>query len=510
MIEMQNNTLDRSFKRHRVLTVFAAVAALVCLGFALVAGTRAYESGLSAFGVGTDTSLNSTPPVMPAVNAAGPEALSQAFSSVAKAVGPAVVHINVVKEVQAPVGQFGFGFRFPGDGPNGPTRQEGSGSGVIVNPNGFIITNNHVVGDAKSIEVKLADGRRLKGTVVGTDEPTDIAVVKVDASDLPAATLGVSEKMQQGDWVVAVGSPFGLEQTITAGIVSATGRRLQSSPYDAFIQTDASINPGNSGGPLVNLRGEVVGINTMIFTKSGGNQGIGFAIPSDMVKKVYDQLVSGNGKVVRGYMGIAVADLTPAIAESLNVPAETKGALVSDVASEASPAAKAGLKSGDVITGIEGKAVGSAADLTSMVADFAPGTSINVAYIRDGASKTTSVTLIERPSASSLENNQDGDDDANPQEGTKLGIQVRDLTPEIASQVRSKSSIGAVVVGVDPAGPAASAGLQRGDVIVRIGKVPVASAKDLTNAVASFKSGETVVLQVERGRRMAFITVELD
>jgi serine protease Do len=408
----------------------------------------------------------------------------------------------------------GFGFNL-GPEEGGTMKERGSGSGVVVNPNGYILTNNHVVGKATSIEVKLADGRRLKGTVVGTDPQTDLAVVKVDAANLPTAALGDSDTLQQGDWVVAMGSPFGLEQTITAGIVSATGRRIASaSPYDAFVQTDASINPGNSGGPLVNLRGEVVGINTLIFSQSGGNQGIGFAIPSNMVRKVYEQLVT-NKKVTRGYLGVNVRDLDTALAESLNVPENTKGAVVADVASDASPAAKAGIRSGDVITALDGKPIASASDLTGMVADIQPGHTTELTFLRDGKQQTATATVAERPANAGTPDAEDEDGDAPNAGGSaesrkKLGVSVTDLTPQIAEQLHLKAQGGAVITGVAQDGAAASAGLQRGDVILRFGRTPINSAADLTSAVANAQSQSEVVLQVERGGHLTFVTVQLD
>ena len=417
------NDFPRPDQQRRARSVLIAVAAVVLVAFSLVVGVKAYHGELAATAaVPADAALSSGAPIA-AVNGVGPDALSQAFSGVAKAVGPAVVHINVVQEVKrAAMPQF-FGIE-PFGGNGGVQKERGSGSGVIVNANGYILTNNHVVGKATSIEVKLADGRRLKGTVVGTDPQTDLAVVKIDATNLPTANLGDSDNLQQGEWVVAVGSPFGLEQTITAGIVSATGRRLTASPYDAFIQTDASINPGNSGGPLVNLRGEIVGINTLIFSESGGNQGIGFAIPASMARKVYEQLVSGNHKVVRGYLGVNVSDLTPALAQSLNAPEGSKGAVIADVAGDAAPAAKAGLKSGDIIVAVDGHPVASGQDLTSMVADIAPGTSVKIDYLRDGRSESTHVNVAERPANAGIPGAEQDDEENDAEDDFGVGAVV--------------------------------------------------------------------------------------
>lgn len=505
--QISQNTVERRRRRASI----AMVAGVLLLGLVAVAGAKAYHSGFSAsFGTEPDPSLSSGAPLPAPASTASPETLSQAFSAVSKTISPAVVHINIVQEVKRPSMPdfFGFGSQ---NGGGGTMRQRGSGSGVIVNGNGYILTNNHVVGKASTIEVKLADGRRLKGTVVGTDPPTDLAVVKVDASGLPTASLGDSDKLEQGDWVVAVGSPFGLEQTITAGIVSATGRRLQASSYDAFIQTDASINPGNSGGPLVNLRGEVVGINTLIFSESGGNQGIGFAIPSNTVRKVYEQLSSGNHKVVRGYLGVNVGDLTDPLAQSLNVPEGTKGAVIADVASESSPAAKAGLKSGDVITSINGKAISSAQELTDLIADVAPATSVDIQYLRDGKATSTSVTVGERPATAGMrdENGEEPDSEEQGASQQKLGVTGQDVTPEIAKELRLKVESGAVITSVDPSGAAAEAGLQRGDVIHKFGRTPINAFSDLATAVRDAGSDAEVVLQVERSGRLAFLTVHI-
>ncbi len=500
---------DVSLERRRARLSIIAIATLVLLALAAVAGAKVYHGSLS-LGSSPETALASGAPLPAPASTASPETLSQAFSAVAKTIGPAVVHINIVEEVKRPAMTPFFGFGFPEQG-GGTMKQRGSGSGVIVNGSGYILTNNHVVGKATSIEVKLSDGRRMKGTVVGTDPQTDLAVVKIDATDLPTATLGDSDKLEQGDWVVAVGSPFGLEQTITAGIVSATGRRLPGSTYDAFIQTDASINPGNSGGPLVDLRGQVVGINTMIYSESGGNQGIGFSIPSNMVRKIYDQLVTGNHKVVRGYLGVNVQDLDSALATSLGVPANTKGAAIVDVANNNSPAAQAGLKSGDVVTAVDGKPVTSAQELTNLVADIAPGSSVRVDYLRDGKAGSATVAIAERPANAGLRNESDDDSGSDPEEQgasqQKLGISARDVTPDIADQLKLRIQSGAVITDVDPSGAAAEAGLQRGDVIHRLGRTEINSFSDLAAAIKGLSNEGEVVLQVERGGRLAFVTV---
>ena len=500
----------RGAERRRAKRSILTIAASLLAAFALVAGVQAFQSGVPAvLGGADDAALPSAAldAVARPVLYNDPQSLSAAFSTVAKQVGPAVVHINVVQQAERTSGLRGFGFGIPEGG--GPSR--GSGSGVIVNPNGYILTNNHVVGKASSIEVKLADGRRLKGEVVGTDPQTDLAVVKIDAGGLPTAALGDSEALQQGDWVVALGSPFGLEQTITAGIVSATGRRITSSPYDAFIQTDASINPGNSGGPLVNLRGEVVGINTLIFSRTGGNEGIGFAIPSNLARKIYDQLSTGQHRVVRGYLGVNVNDLEPALAEALAIDPAAKGAVVADLAGESSPAAKAGLQPGDVVTAIAGKEVTSAQDLTMTVADIAPGTSVRVDYLRNGKASSADVTVGERPSNPGFDDEEQGNNDkGNQQSRQRLGIQIDDVTPELAQQLKLRIPSGAVIMQLDPNGAAARSGLQRGDVVHRFGRTTIETASDLTAAVQSASGAREIVLQIERNGRLAFVTIQLD
>src|SRR6185369_6972889 len=346
----------------------AVLALALIFSFSKFVVTKAYRNQAAADTNVAAAELPSDKAAPVAEQVVSPSELSTTFRKVAKAVKPAVVNISTVQKVkmagfgmpQIP----GFQFDFPGgQGQHPPVqKQRGTGSGVIVTEDGYILTNNHVVGKADDIEVKLSDGRKFKGKVIGKDEFTDIAVVKIDASQaLPTASLGNSDDMEQGDWVVAIGSPFGLEQTITAGIVSAKGRHVGSSQYNNFIQTDASINPGNSGGPLVNMSGQVIGINTMIYSESGGNQGIGFAIPSNLASKIYNQLVR-TGKVTRGYLGVIINEITPEKADGLGLTT-TEGALVNDVQTD-SPAAKAGIQSGDVIVGFDGKPIKDSHELT--------------------------------------------------------------------------------------------------------------------------------------------------
>jgi serine protease Do len=483
-----------------------------------VTRARALATGLAlSVGLGVGLTLQHTAfgqqaqvapaPVASAPALASPAELSRAFINVAKAVKPAVVHLEVVEKAKVQANSRMQGFPqipgFPDFGGQVPPRERrGTGSGVIISPDGYILTNNHVAGDADEIKVKLSDGRELKARRVGTDPETDLAVIKVDEKGLPFARLGDSGRLEQGEWVIALGSPFGLDQTMTAGIVSATGRDLRSGPYDNYIQTDASINPGNSGGPLVNMSGEVVGINTMIFSRSGGSQGIGFAVPSNLAGRVYGQLVK-NGKVSRGYLGINLQQLTPAVAQSLGYEG-AEGAVVGDLA-ENSPSAKAGLKSGDVIVEFDGKKVSSPKQLTEAVADTPVGKAVAVKYVRDGRAQTATVTLGERPGAKEAEAPQ-----AEAQGGVKLGVSVADVTPELARELRLKIAGGALVQQVQPGSPAAEAGLQRGDVIHRVGRTPVAKAQDLIGALQSLGAQKDVVLQVERNGQLSFVTVTLN
>ncbi len=436
---------------------------------------------------------------------ASPAELSRAFINVAKAVKPAVVNIDVVEKAKTQArASLPEGFPsipgFEGFGGGQPRATRGTGSGVIITPDGYILTNNHVAGEADEIKVKLSDGRELKARRIGTDPETDLAVIKVDAQNLPFAKLGDSSKLEQGEWVLALGSPFGLEQTMTAGIVSATGRDLRAGPYDNYIQTDASINPGNSGGPLVNMAGEIVGINTMIFSRSGGSEGIGFSIPSNLANKVYAQLVK-SGKVERGYLGINLQAMTPAISQSLGYDGKN-GVVIGDLA-EKSPSAKAGLKSGDIITEFDGKKVTSPKQLTEIVGDTPVGKSVVVKYVRDGQTQTTNVTLGERPGRQEI-----AAQETEEQGNVKLGVSVSDITPQVAGELKLKINSGAVVQQVQPDSPASEAGLQRGDVIHRINRTPVAKAQDLISALRTLK-GDDVVLQIERNGQLAFVTVSL-
>jgi serine protease Do len=389
---------------------------------------------------------------------------NKAFVAVAQVVGPAVVQVQTVTKVTG--SSFpGFdmnppGFPdFPGGdpfqfffGPHGGEQKdyytEGNGSGVIVSPEGYILTNNHVVEGAKEIKVALTDGREFDATVVGTDPSSDIAVIKIEAEGLPVAPLGNSDDLQVGDWVAALGSPFGLENTVTAGIVSATGRtNMRLADYEDYIQTDAAINPGNSGGALVNLDGQVVGINTAIASRTGGYMGVGFAIPVNQAREVMDQLID-TGKVTRGWLGVSIQDVTPELRETLGLDDGVKGALVGEVMPD-TPAGKAGLEVGDVIVGIDGKAVSDANELRNRVAVTRPGKQVHLALLRNGGERSVTVTVGERPS------------DLTPASNTTPG----------GPSTRSERET--VVLDVEGFGEAARAGIASGMVILKVDGVSV-------------------------------------
>jgi serine protease Do len=449
---------------------------------------------------------------MPSANAAvvAPSAgdLSNTFREVAKTVKPAVVNINV--ELVQERGLFPDipGFEFP-EG-SVPRKVPGAGSGFIVTPNGYILTNNHVISKAKRIEVTLADGRKFKAELIGMDPETDLAVIKIDAAGLPIAVLGDSDKVEQGDWVLALGSPFGLQQTLTAGIVSATGRAIPGSQFSRFIQTDASINPGNSGGPLVNMRGEVIGINTLIYSQNGGNVGIGFAIPSNLAREIYGKLVT-NRKVTRGYLGVFVDELDAARARMFGVEPQS-GVLVRQTTDPDSPAAKAGLRSGDIITAVDGRAVKSPRELTNVIADMPVGKTVRIDFIRDGKPQSVDVTLAERPAtiqARAAVPDEDGGGQDNAR-STRLGVLVQTVTPEMAKRMRLQIPSGALVQAVEPGSPAADAGLRHGDVIHRVDQTIIKTAGDFVQAVKSLKSGQEYALQIERGEQIFFVNFTLD
>ena len=375
-------------------------------------------------------------------------------------------------------------------------KESGLGSGVIVSPNGYILTNNHVVDHATTVTVIMQDKHEYKARVVGTDPKTDIAVLKVDAGSLDPITIGDSDKVQVGDYVLAVGNPFGVGKTVTMGIVSATGRaNLGIEDYEDFIQTDASINPGNSGGALVNDRGELIGINTAILAHgSEGNQGVGFAVPVTVARNVMDQIIN-NGKVTRAYLGVMAQEVTPAIAQAFREP-EVRGALIGDVTPD-SPAQKAGLEKGDIILDINGKPVNNSAELRMHVSLMAPGTKVSVKVFREGAEKTIPLTLAEMPTETAK-----AEQPENSPEDALQGITVENVTARAARQLGlPATATGVVVTNLDPASKAADSGLKRGDIIQEVNHKPVRNTSDFESAMRDAKDA-TLLLVNRQGNTM--------
>jgi serine protease Do len=389
--------------------------------------------------------------------------------------------------------------RFFGPPRRMPFKAKSLGSGFVIDAGGYILTNNHVVENADEILVKLSSGKEFKAKVVGRDSKTDIALIEISgATDLTPVTLGESDDLKVGQWVVAIGNPFGLENTVTAGIVSALARHINQGPYDNFIQTDAAINPGNSGGPLLNTRGEVVGINTAIFSRGGGNIGIGFAIPISLAKEIVPQLKE-KGRVTRGWLGVMIQKVTPDIAESLGL-SETKGALVADVVKDG-PAEAAGIKQGDVIVEYDGKPVNDSSELPLLVARTAVGKQVKVKVIRDKSTQNFSITIAE------LKDEEVGVAGSGTSED--LGLAVQTVTPDLAENLGLDRSLkGVVVTQVDPQGPAAEAGLRRGDVILEVNRQVVKDVEAYRKSVAAAGKGKSVLFLVRRGDNTIFLAVK--
>jgi serine protease Do len=444
---------------------------------------------------------------IPKTSAQRPAPYRGDFAALAKAVGPVVVNISTSQVIKPPAqgspSPFGgpapfedprerfFGQPFP----RGPFRHQGLGSGFIIEPDGTILTNNHVVANAEKIIVKLQDDREFEGRVIGTDAKTDIAVIRIDAKNLPVVPLGDSDQLQVGEWVVALGSPFGLANTITAGIVSAKGRWIGAGPYDSFIQTDASINPGNSGGPLVNLRGEVVGMNTAIFSRTGANIGIGFAIPVSLVKELLPELKI-KGKVTRGWLGVSVQELTPDLATPLGMD-KSGGALVSTVA-EGSPAEKAGIKVGDVIIEYDRTPIQHSSQLPILVARTDVGKTVRLKVFRAKEEVLLSATVGELKEDEVV---------ASASKKGDLGLTVQRLAPEIARSMGLEDTQGVIITDVDPRGPGAAAGFRRGDVILEIDRKPIRGLPDYEKAITEAKDKNLLFL-VRRGDANIFLALK--
>jgi serine protease Do len=490
-------------KQIRIKTLAIIAAGCFAVGLAFPSGWQWLQPGKPA--------VAETLPVPAPVALSTSSSTPESFADVAQKLRPTVVNVKVVKKVknadfsrpeipEGPMQDFFERFfnQMPmPQTPQPPRTQQGMGSGVIISSDGYVLTNNHVVEGADEVTITLADQKEYKGRIVGRDPQTDLAVLKIDAKEsFPASALGDSDNLKVGDWVVAIGNPFGLDHTVTAGIVSAKGRVIGAGPYDNFIQTDASINPGNSGGPLLNMRGEVVGINTAIIPQG---QGIGFAIPVNTIKPLIPQLET-KGSVTRGFLGVNIQSLTPALAKSLNLP-DQKGALVADV-SDNTPAAKAGIKRGDVIVSFNGKDVVDSQSLPAMVAATPVDQQATVTVSRNGEKLRLPIKIGELPSQRA-ENNQPAPSVQPARE--KWGLQLRDLNPQIANQLRLKSDQGVVVVGVQPGSRAAESGVRQGDVILEVNRQAVSSMADMMARLKDSKEKDQLLLLVQRQNGKLFI-----
>ncbi|HKZ57024.1 MAG TPA: DegQ family serine endoprotease [Thermodesulfovibrionales bacterium] len=435
---------------------------------------------------------------------------SRAFSEIVSAVSPAVVNISTTKVLRRDTDSLleepFFDFFRPFHDLKIPKKwkEQSLGSGVVVSPDGYIITNNHVVEKSDEIKVTLLDKKTYRGRIVGADPKTDIAIVKIDASNLPTIPWGDSELLQVGEFVLAIGNPYGLSHTVTMGIISAVGRaNVGVADYEDFIQTDAAINPGNSGGPLVNIKGELIGINTAIFSRTGGYQGIGFAVPSNMVRPIMSQLIQ-KGKIIRGWLGVTIQELTPELSQKFGLE-KSKGALVSDIA-KGSPADKAGIMRGDIILEFNGKEVKDVGNLRNMVAQSKVGSDVTIKILRSGKEYSVRLVIAELPRevAEVVPSNLPDDLEA----GAFTGLNVISLTKEIAKQLGlTKDEKGVVVVRVEPLSPADEAGIKKGDVIKEVDKKQVENLEDFNRITSNLKRNETALLFITRGDKKFYVTL---
>ena len=500
-------------KAHRLastLIILLTLAVGILIGTVISSGVKGKETP-------KNISADASPLQIPA-----PQQLSNAFAQLSKQLEPSVVNINTEstiknphrRRMRPPSGDNNddngagpdnpfedFFDRFFGGqgGDAGPIRERSLGSGVIVDAKGYIVTNRHVVAKADRIRVKLMDdppGTLHDAKVIGVDQETDLAVIKIDVNrSLPAAKLGNSDGMQVGDWVLAIGSPFGLQESVTAGIVSAKGRNIvPNRQFQSFIQTDAAINPGNSGGPLVNMNGEVIGINTAILTETNAYAGVGFAMPSNTVAQVYNALISPEHKVTRGSIGVEFnAQPNPAVARVYGV---STGVTIANVV-QGGPADQAGLKTGDTIISVDGKPVKNGDELVADIAARKPGSKAGVGYVRNGKNGEAAVTIADRSKlfASRLGEDEEGGEESQPKQ-SKLGVTVRAITPDMADRLDIPPGKGVIVQDVKPGSFADDTGLSRGDIILQINKQPVNSEDDFNRIEAQLKSGQDVVFLV--------------
>ena len=485
-----------------MLTILATLTVGILIGTVISKGVKGQEK----------KSSDATPLSIPS-----PQQLSNQFSQISKQLEPTVVNINTESTIKNPHRRRGgnpdqpdeqdpfddfFDRFFGGQQGNGPIRERSLGSGVIVDAKGYIVTNRHVVEKADRIRVKLMDdppGTFHDAKVIGSDQETDLAVIKIDSEKgLPVAKLGNSDSMEVGDWVLAVGSPFGLSSTVTAGIVSAKGRNIvPNRQFQSFIQTDAAINPGNSGGPLVNMAGEVIGINTAILTDTNAYAGVGFAMPSNTVVNVYNQLIAPEHRVARGSIGIMFdAAENPAISRVYGAGA---GGVTISAVTAGSPAEQAGLKVGDTIVSVDGKSVKNGDELVSDIASRKPGTKVNLGFVRNGKKQEAAVTVTDRAKlfAARLGDDEESGEEAAPKE-SKLGLTVRAVTSEMAERLDIPAGKGVIVQDIKPSSFADDVGLTRGDVILEINKQPVNSEDEFNRISSSLKSGQDVVFLVRQ------------